>query len=349
MRIVLEGVSRRIGSKDLLSEVTMDAADGEFCALIGPTGCGKTTLLRIADLLDRPTSGRVLVDGRDFARSGSSERTAARRRMSMVMQRPFMLAGTVGRNVRYGLSVRGLDTRDAGVSAMLAATGLEGMENRVARTLSGGEMQKVAIARAVVTHPELLLLDEPLNSVDQGFRPELRSLIRGLHRRLGMTVLMATHDLADALSLSTRTVVLSGGRVMQAGRTEEVFSNPSGAFVASFIGMRNILPVAFTGGTARAGDLDIVVGETRSGRGYVSIPPEVITLSLSAPDSSQRNVFPAIVTDVEPGTGADTVYVGTGGWILQVLVTRESRIRLALEPGSAAWISFKATSVRILA
>lgn len=349
MRLQLRKVSRRLGSKDLLSDVTMEVSDGEFCTLIGPTGCGKTTLLRIVDLLDRPTSGSVFLDGQDFSGGRSRARTAVRRRMSMVMQRPFMLAGTVERNVRYGLEVRGLHPGREEISRLLASTGLEGMERRVARTLSGGEMQKVAIARAVVTRPEVLLLDEPLNSVDQGFRPELRSLIRRLHRELGMTVLMATHDLADALALSGRTVVLSEGRVMQAGRTEEVFTAPSGVFVASFIGLQNILPVEFRGDTARTGGLEIVLGESRSGAGYVSVPPEGITLSPGRPESSQRNVFQAVVKAIDEGPEAVAVHLESHGVDLQALLTRQSSLRLALAPGAAVWISFKATSVRILA
>jgi tungstate transport system ATP-binding protein len=164
MRLSLLSVSRTIGAKRLLSEVSLEVADGEFCVLIGPTGCGKTTLLRIVDLLDRPTSGQVLLDGADCSGYRGRARTTMRRRMSMVMQRPFMLSGTVEKNIRFGLDVRGLDPGSEAVARILASTGLEGMEHRIARTLSGGEMQKVAIARAVVTRPELLLLDEPLNS-----------------------------------------------------------------------------------------------------------------------------------------------------------------------------------------
>jgi tungstate transport system ATP-binding protein len=348
MRLSLLGVSRAIGSKHLLSDVSLEVADGGFCVLIGPTGCGKTTLLRVVDLLDRPTSGKVFLDGVDCSGHRGRARTSVRRRMSMVMQRPFMLAGTVEKNVRYGLEVRGLDPGKDVIARILASTGLEGMEHRVARTLSGGEMQKVAIARAVITRPELLLLDEPLNSVDQGFRPELRSLIRRLHREMDMTVLMATHDLTDALSLSSRAVVLSEGRVMQAGETGDLFSHPAGVFVASFIGMKNLIPVEFEGTNANAGGLVIVVGESHTGRGYVSVPPEVISLSQGKPESSQRNVFPAVVTEVGIGPMSDSVHLLSEGVAMEASVTRESTVRLGLEPGCSVWISFKATSVKVI-
>jgi molybdopterin-binding protein len=349
MRLSLLSVSRVIGAKRLLSDVSMEVADGEFCVLIGPTGCGKTTLLRIVDLLDRPTSGQVFLDGEDCSGYRGRARTFLRRRMSMVMQRPFMLSGTVEKNIRFGLDVRGRDPGKDVVARVLASTGLEGMEQRLAKTLSGGEMQKVAIARAVITQPELLLLDEPLNSVDQGFRPDLRSLIRRLHREMGMTVLMATHDLSDALSLSSRTVVLSDGAVMQAGETGEVFSNPAGVFVASFIGMKNIIPVEFSGTIARSGGLEIITGEPGSGKGYITIPPEVIALSLERPDSSQRNTFLSVVTDIERGPMHDDVTLLSGGVAMHASITRESVERLGVGAGSSVWISFKATSVRILA
>lgn len=346
MRIELQGISKSIGRKRILHDVSVCVEQGQFCSLIGPTGCGKTTLLRIADLLDRPTSGRVILDGRDSTGSRGHGRTVIRRRMSMVMQRPYMLSGTVERNIRFGLGVRGIRPSEERISQILAATGLSGMEGRNARTLSGGEMQKVAMARAVITDPELLLLDEPLNSVDQGFKPELRRLIKSLHRDMGMTVLMATHDLADALALSSSTVVLSQGRLMQAGDTDHVFSNPESLFVASFTGMKNIIPVEFRDGAAFAGELAIAVIEPGQGKGYIAIPPEVITLSPEKPESSQRNTFAAVVSHLERMPMYDTVHILLQGIELQSTITRESTERLGLAPGSAVWASFKATSVR---
>lgn len=348
MRTDLKGVSKAFGAKQILTEVSFSVEQGEFCTLIGPTGCGKTTLLRIADLLERPTRGSVLLDGNDCTGSRGRSRTAVRRRMAMVMQRPFMLTGTVERNVRFGPGVRGMTVGAAEISEVLDATGLSGMGQRNARTLSGGEMQKVAIARAVITKPELLLLDEPLNSVDQGFKPELRALIGKLHREMGMTVLMATHDLADALALSNRTVVLSEGRVMQTGATKKVFSHPESLFVASFIGMKNILQVRFGSGTATAGDIEFSMTEQAQGEGYICIPPEAIVLSPEKPDSSQRNAFKAIVSHLERMPMYDTVHILLQELELQSTITRESTAHLGLEPGSEVWASFKATSVRVL-
>jgi molybdopterin-binding protein len=200
----------------------------------------------------------------------------------------------------------------------------------------------------VVTRPELLFLDEPFNSVDQGAKPELRTLVGRLHRETGITVIMATHDLADALALSNRTVVLSGGRIMQAGETASLFSNPANLFVASFIGMKNILPVVFVNEGAIAGDLNIRLAERGEGKGFIHIPPEVISISLERPDSSQRNAFNAVVTHIEKTPMYDTVHLQVKGLFIQSSVTRQSTEHLGLQRDSGVWISFKATSVRIL-
>ena len=348
MRCELASLSRRVGGRTILDGVSFAVGSGEFCAVIGPTGCGKTTLLRMADLLVKPSSGRILLDGIDHARAGSAACTRARRRMAMVMQRPIMLEGTVRRNVEAGLRFRGLKPDPGRIEAGLEDVGLGGFAGRRARTLSGGEMQKVALARALATDPEILFLDEPLSSVDQGFRPEMRSLIASLHRGRGMTVVMATHDLADALALADHVAVLSEGRMIQHGPVDDVLLRPSSLFVASFSGQRNILRAEFRGTEAVSGDLEIVIAEPAEGEGCIVIPPEAVTISASRPDSSMRNCFQGVVASVERGPYTDMVNTVTGQAILAAAVTRESTERLGLRPGSTVWISFKANSVRIL-
>jgi molybdopterin-binding protein len=209
-------------------------------------------------------------------------------------------------------------------------------------------MQKAALARALVTEPEILILDEPLSSVDQGFRPGMRSLIRSLHRDRGMTVVMATHDLADALALASHVAVISGGRIIQHGTVDEGLLKPASLFVASFSGIRNILHAVFDGMSARVGDLEIVLPEPASGSGYIALPPETVTISTTCPDSSQRNCFPVTVESVEPGVHVDIVMMAVGSSRIAAAITRESTGRLSLQPGTPAWISFKASSVRIL-
>lgn len=349
MKLELLSVTKSAGRKTLLDGVSFAVDSGDFCAVIGPTGCGKTTLLRLADLLARPASGSIMFDGVDHAGAGSAACTRTRRRMAMVMQRPCMLKGTVRSNVEAGLRFRGSRPAPGRVEAGLEAVGLGGFAERRAETLSGGEMQKVALARALATDPEILFLDEPLSSVDQGFRPGMRSLIASLHRGRGMTVVMATHDLADALALASRVAVLAEGRMVQHGPVDSVLLSPSNLFVASFSGMRNILRVSFDGTTARAGGLEIVLAEPASGAGCIVIPPETVTVSASRPDSSQRNIFKATVSSIEKGLHTDIVNADTGTVSIASTITRESTERLGLRPGYEVWVSFKASSVRILA
>lgn len=348
MKLSLDRVSRTTGRNRILDGISLDVGEGDFCVVIGPTGCGKTTLLKVIDLLLRPSSGKLLLDGVDHAGCSEAACTRARRRMSMVMQRPFMLSGSVRRNVESGLRLRGLHPAPGQVESGLAAAGLGGLIERNARTLSGGEMQKAALARAIVTEPEILLLDEPLSSVDQGFKPEMRALIRGLHRDRGMTVIMATHDFTDALALASHVAVLSEGRLVQHARVDDVLLKPSSLFVASFSGLRNILHAVFDDMRARVGDLEIILPEPARGSGYIVVPPESVTISPACPDSSQRNCFQGIVESVEPGMHVNIVVMAVGSTMISAAITRESTERLGLRPGIPAWVSFKASSVRIL-
>jgi ABC-type Fe3+/spermidine/putrescine transport system ATPase subunit len=242
----LVGIEKSWAGRGVLRGVDLEVGEGRFCVVIGPTGCGKTTLLKIADLLVRPDHGRALLDGRDYARSSEGERTRARRRMAMVLQRPWMLSGSVSANARFALGIGGRRRDAAAVGVALESVGLRGFDEREASTLSGGEKQKLALARAMVTRPEILILDEPLSSLDQGIRPELRSVLRRLHSETGMSVLMATHDVSDALALASHAAVIQEGGIVQAGTVEDVFLKPASKFVASFLGIRNVVPAVFS-------------------------------------------------------------------------------------------------------
>lgn len=350
MRLELDRIGMSYARRRVLDGASLEVASGSFCVIIGPTGCGKTTLLKTADLLARPDSGSVLIDGVELARGSSRARTAARRRMAMVMQRPWMLSGTVTRNILYGPGVRGLRPGATSVEKALTEVGLEGFGDRIAGNLSGGEMQKVAIARALITEPGILFLDEPLSSVDPGFRPEMRALLRRLHRDHGMTVLMATHDFPDALSLGTHAAVMLDGAIAQHGTVEAVFTRPATPGVARFVGMKNVLRVSIEGFEARCGDVAFTLAEPSGARDcYIAIPPEAIAISLSpAEHSSQRNAIRAVITSLERSGWVYDVGLDLGGLWLTTLVTAGSVDELALRPGLDVCASFKATSVRIL-
>jgi tungstate transport system ATP-binding protein len=236
--IETRGVWARRGGAEILKDVFLKVRKGETLAIIGPTGSGKTTLIRILDLLDPPDEGRVFFDGFDVTEDEKA-RFEARRRMAMVFQKPSMFNVSVEKNVSYGLRIRGVfgpAVRDR-VRAALRDVGLSGYENRRAFSLSGGEAQRVALARALVTEPELLLLDEATANLDPRTAETIEDLIRKAGEG-GLAVVMATHDLDQARRLADRVGVLVGGELVQLGSPEEVFESPRSEEVARFVRAR---------------------------------------------------------------------------------------------------------------
>jgi len=231
--IELQGVGKSYGTSQILKDIDLQVASGEVLALIGPTGSGKTTLLRLIDLLEVPSSGAIIMEGRDVAGLPEKELTKLRRRMAMVFQKPVMFKASVRDNVSYGLKVRGVKDPDK-VNLVLKAVGLQGYARRDATTLSGGEMQRIALARALIVEPELLLLDEPTANLDPRSAASVEELVSGLHT----TVIMATHNMNQCIRLSDRVAVLVDGRLAALGRPEEVLGSQaaSGRYSSLFPG-----------------------------------------------------------------------------------------------------------------
>ncbi len=232
------GVWARRGGAEILRNVSIEAKEGEILAIIGPTGSGKTTLIRILNLLDLPDEGSVLFDRVDVT---EDERTRflARRRMAMVFQKPAMFNLSVEKNISYGLRIRGASgptVRDR-VRVALREVGLSGYEKRRAFSLSGGEAQRVALARALITDPELLLLDEATANLDPRTAETVEDLIRKAAEG-GLAVVMATHDLDQAVRLASKVGVLIEGELVQVGSPEEIFKSPQSEEVAHFVRAR---------------------------------------------------------------------------------------------------------------
>lgn len=218
VKIEVKGLFKSYGRAEILRDIDMTVEHGEVLALIGPTGSGKTTLLRLIDLLEEPTNGEVILDGMRVTGIPEKERLKIRRRMAMVFQKPVMFRENVLENVSYGLKIRGERKIDERVREAILAVGLEGYESRDANTLSGGEMQRIALARALVLKPALLLLDEPTANLD----PKTANSIDSLISRFEGTVVMATHNMLQARRLADRIAVLVEGRLISIGRPEEV-------------------------------------------------------------------------------------------------------------------------------
>jgi putative spermidine/putrescine transport system ATP-binding protein len=222
-----------------LDALDLDVARGELLTLLGPSGSGKTTTLMVLAGFETPDSGKILLEGRDIARL-----PAHRRGIGVVFQSyalfPHM---SVAENVAFPLEARGVPKADraARVARALEMVRLAGFGDRRPAQLSGGQQQRVALARAMVFEPPIVLLDEPLGALDKALREEMQHEIRGLHRRLGLTMMYVTHDQAEALTLSDRIAVLAGGRLHQVAPPREVYDAPADAFVAGFVGENNRL------------------------------------------------------------------------------------------------------------
>jgi tungstate transport system ATP-binding protein len=220
--IEIKSLSKSYNDSLILKEINLDVEQGEILALVGPTGSGKTTLLRHIDLLEEPTKGSITFDGIEVSALGEGELLRIRRRMAMVFQKPTVFRGTVYHNVNYGLRVRGL--KDGGkVEEALRSVGLLGCNNRDATTLSGGEMQRLALARAMVVEPDLLLLDEPTSNLDPKSVEVIEDLVKLLAGR-GTTVIMATHNMIQCRKLAKRVAVLVDGRINTIGRPEDLLT-----------------------------------------------------------------------------------------------------------------------------
>jgi len=273
---VLEA-SIRFGDVTAVDGVDASVADGEVLALLGPSGSGKTTLLRAVAGLQDLDHGSILWNGEDL-----SPVPAHRRGFGLVFQ-DFALFPhlDVGHNVGFGLKMQGIDPaeRRTQASAALAQVELGGYERRKVATLSGGQQQRVALARALAAGPRMLLLDEPLGSLDRALRERLTGDLRALLARPGITALYVTHDQAEAFAIADRVAIIDRGSIVQRGTPEEVWRHPATAFVADFLGFRTVLDAAVASGIADAGAFGrIPVTGVSDGPARLVIRPDAIRI-----------------------------------------------------------------------
>src|SRR5437762_5592486 len=237
--LAIENLSVSYGATRVLDRVSLEVERGEMIALLGSSGCGKTTLLRSIAGFVLPESGTISIDGKDITHLRPEARETAMMFQSYALW-PHM---SVADNIAYGLRMRGWkkDAMAARVEEMLKLLQLEGFESRSVTQLSGGQRQRVALGRALAVDPRLLLLDEPMSNLDYKVRIELRHELRALQRRIGITAVYVTHDREEALTLADRIAVIDAGRVVQYGAPEEIFHRPASAFVAGFMGADNAI------------------------------------------------------------------------------------------------------------
>jgi putative spermidine/putrescine transport system ATP-binding protein len=298
----IDSITVAYGGTRVLDRVSLGVERGEMIALLGSSGCGKTTLLRSIAGFVLPESGTISIDGKDITRLPPEARETAMMFQSYALW-PHM---SVADNIAYGLRMRGWkkDAMAARVEEMLKLLQLEGFGLRQVTQLSGGQRQRVALGRALAVDPRLLLLDEPMSNLDYKVRLELRHELRALQKRIGITAVYVTHDREEALTLADRIAVIDAGRVVQVGVPEEIFHHPSSAFVAGFMGADNVIDLVQSANGALAA-LGSDTGGTQRVRAHFR--SDVARLSASAPDAAGNR--DDLVLD---GTVAQSVYVGVG-------------------------------------
>ncbi len=254
--LAVRDLSKMFGNFVALREITLDVGKGEFVCFLGPSGCGKTTLLRCIAGLESQTTGYIHQNGRDISRA-----PPAKRDFGIVFQSYALFPNlTVAQNVGYGLKSKRIRGKAAAqrVADMLALVGMPDAGRKYPAQLSGGQQQRVALARALAIEPGLLLLDEPLSALDARVRVHLRHEIKALHRRLGITTIMVTHDQEEALTMADRIVVMNHGVIDQIGTPEQIYRVPATPFVADFVGTMNFMDgVVLAPGRVRVGDSEL--------------------------------------------------------------------------------------------
>ncbi len=348
--VELEGVSKSFGRTPVLHEVSLRIADGEFVCLLGPSGCGKTTLLRIIAGLEAAGAGTVRIGGRDVTRLAPEDRD-----ISMMFQSYALLPHlSVRENVRFPLRVRRRGTRAEQMQRVawaLSLVRLEGLGERMPRALSGGQQQRVALARAIVPRPAVLLLDEPLSNLDARLREDMQMELIDIHRRLGITTLLVTHDQEEALSLADRIVLMHQGRVDQVGTPDEVYRQPASAFAAGFVGAANLVAVTVEDGPrgrlARpdaAPQVVLPLAAGRLGPGLLMVRQEDVLLWAPSAVKPGAAAWPGTV-ETRAFLGARSrLLVAVGGLRLKCLQPGGAPFR----PGEAVMVAFRHDRLRLV-
>jgi tungstate transport system ATP-binding protein len=341
----------------VLSDINFLINKGECFVIIGPNGSGKTTLLRILGLLEPPTKGQILYYDKDLDNLSRKEKVKYRRKFSFVRQKPVVRNTSVFNNIAYGLRVRGMKWEEYidKVNDIIEFIGLKGLEKKDARSLSGGEMQRVAIAMNFVVSPEFYLLDEVSANLDPLNIKLLEDFIIKIKQDKEKTIIMSTHDPFEAIKFGDRIAVLSNGQIIQIGTPNEIFTAPKDEFTALFVGYENILSgvakVDKSKGITliKVNNLTIVASEQVEGDVKVCIRPESIGISKNPPSNvSYRNNFKGNIDDIRDLGNTCHLIINCQSERFLATITKLSLNNLELAKNSEVFINFKATDVKIL-
>ncbi len=334
----------------MLQNINLDIRPGEYFITLGPTGAGKTVLLEAIAGLYPILEGTISVNGKDISRLSPEKRG-----IGIVYQDQVLFPHlSVKENIAFGLKSMKCPKREIKpkVDTMVEVLGIAHLLQRNTTTLSGGEKQKVALARALVTEPAVLLLDEPLSAMDPETREEMQRELAEMHRHLNVTIIHVTHDFEEAVALGHRVAVLNDGQIVQVGTPEDVLRQPNSEFVAHFALSRNIFP----GEASNANNNGYALVDTDGiklmtvtdlrGKVHLSLRPEDILISREPLRSTARNSFEGTITDIVDRGAVMFVTVNVPPDFV-CLVTRQAFEELDLRKGVKAWVTFKASAIHV--
>jgi len=349
--IELKDVTKSYGEITALDHVNLKVRQGEVFTIAGPNGSGKTTMLRIMAFIDTPTSGKVHFDA---VKVGDDNRSQIRTKCTMVFQKTTLFNTTVHKNVAYGLKLRGFSKKETEekVKEALSLVKLAGYEKRLAKKLSGGEQQRVSLARALVLNTKLLLLDEPTANLDPKNVSIIEEIISRVNREFNTTIVMATHNMFQAETLTNRVALLLGGKIAQVGAPQEVLRGPS-IKLASFARLENV----FSGNSRILQEgtsvieiddgVEIEAALRKSGKVTVFVRPEDIIVSKKTMPSSARNVFKGKIVEISDFGPVVKLRVDARKEFV-VQITKRSFVEMQLNVGSTVFLTFKASSVHMI-
>jgi spermidine/putrescine transport system ATP-binding protein len=350
----LEELTKEFGDIVAVDGIDLHMPPGEFFTMLGPSGCGKTTTLRMIAGFERPTAGRILLDGTDVAQVPAHKRNVNTVFQSYALFPHLDVAG----NVAFGLKYRRLTKQEQRqqVKEVLELVQLAGFERRKPSQLSGGQQQRVALARALILAPRVLLLDEPLGALDARLRRDLQVELKALQNDIGVTFVFVTHDQEEALTMSDRVAVMRGGRVEQAGSPREVYEEPRTMFVADFLGVSNLLEVEAVGLERGACVLRLADRTFRAEQGETDargelkamIRPERIGVEPHGAPGDNR--LPGMVERAVFLGGSYEIHVRVlGGEILKVAMANEGNpLTFGLEQGTPVTLHLAPDALRVL-
>ena len=353
--VELRGISKRFGDFAALQDVDFEIREGEFMTFLGPSGCGKTTCLRLISGFDTPTTGQVLIGGRDVTSD-----PPYRRDVNQVFQSYALFPHlTIYENIAFGLRMKGVPASEVKrrVDHVVEMTALGDFVTRRPAQMSGGQRQRVALARAIVCEPKVLLLDEPLSALDAKLRAQMRVELKQLQKRLGITFIFVTHDQEEALTMSDRIAVMNAGRVEQIGTVADIYYQPATRFVAGFIGETNIVSARVLGRETGLllceieGGLRVQARENPRVSGdevLLSLRPEKIRITRERPEGV--NVFPArISAEVFKGAVDELTLTCEQGLELGALLANDGGQELDFHEGQEVWCRIQSGDISVIA